>query len=87
MSESYLYGGKPVKTENAEGVTGVLIRSYDGEYYFKVHAEDGSEKSYRIRHDDLSITIDQNALASFYEIDEETAILDHSPRVLGLKKA
>jgi hypothetical protein len=86
MTETYIYGGKPVKTENAEGVKGILIHGVDG-YIFRVYSEDGSFVDYKIRHDDLPVTIDQDALASFYFLDEETAILDHSPGVLGLKPA
>ena len=86
MSETYIYGGKPAKTESAEGIKGILIHGVDG-YSFRVYGKDHSFVDYKIRHDDLSITIDQDALASFYFIDEETAILDHSPGVLGLKPA
>ena len=86
MSQTYIYGGKASATTPAEGVKGILIRTIDGEYLFKVNSEDGTSKTYELRHDDLSITIDKDALASFYEIDEETAVLDHSPSVLGLSK-
>lgn len=86
MTDTYLYGEKPVKTEKAEGVKGILIREA-GDYKFRVYDEEYNFIDYDIRHDDLAITIDQDALASFYVIDEETAILDHSPSVLGLKKA
>ncbi len=86
MLDTYIYGGKPAKTEKAEGVTGMLIYGAEG-YKFRVYNKDHSFIDYKIRHDDLSITIDQDALASFYILDENTAILDHSPSVLGLKPA
>ncbi|MBU2985463.1 hypothetical protein KO528_08870 [Saccharophagus degradans] len=87
MSETYIYGGKPVKTEYAEGVKGILIRTINGESLFKVNSEGGTSKTYELRHDDLSVTIDQDALASSHEIDEDATILDHSPSVFGLKPA
>ncbi len=87
MSETYIYGGKPTKTEKADGVAGTLLRSSGNNYIFRVYGKNGSFIDYAIRHDDLSITIDQDALASFYTLDEETAILDHSPSVLGLAKS
>ncbi|MDR6983370.1 hypothetical protein J2X32_002004 [Rheinheimera pacifica] len=34
-------------------------------------------------HDDLEVTIDSSALASFYHNDD-IAVLDHSPAVLGV---
>ncbi|MEX2281204.1 MAG: hypothetical protein WEE89_01825 [Gemmatimonadota bacterium] len=40
---------------------------------------------YDIRHDDLPVTIDADALAAFYTVGERT-ILDHSPEVLGLRE-
>lgn len=83
MPENYIYGSKIARVEKAEGVTGMLIRGLNG-YKFRVYREDDSFTDYDLRHDDLSITIDQDALASFYVFDEETAILDHSPSVLGL---
>ena len=86
MPETYIYGGKPSKTESAEGVKGVLVHGVDG-YSFRVYSKDGSFVDYKIRHDDLPITIDQDALASFYILNKEVAILDHSPSVLGLKPA
>ena len=86
MSDTYIYGGKSAKTESAEGVTGMLIHGIDG-YSFRVYGKEGSYIDYKIRHDDLSVTIDQDALASFYVLDGETAILDHSPSILGLKPA
>ncbi len=83
---SDIYGDKSTKTENAANISGVLIRSIGG-YKFRVYGENSSFVDYEIKHDDLSITIDQDALASFYKVDEDTAILDHSPSVLGLSKS
>ena len=40
---------------------------------------------YEVLHDDLSVTIDVDAMAAFYRVGERD-VLDHSPDVLGLKK-
>ena len=69
----------------AAGISGVLIKDAEGGFVFRVYHEDGTFTDYEIRHDDLSITIDADGLASFYQIGDRF-ILDHSPQVLGLKK-
>ncbi|MDR2207812.1 MAG: hypothetical protein LBE22_02410 [Azoarcus sp.] len=89
MTESktnYYYGNKVAQVTPAEGVQGMLIRLGGGGFAFRVYTDNGEFIDYDIRHDDLSITIDKDALASFYRIGEHD-ILDHSPQVLGLKKA
>ncbi|MBI3918440.1 MAG: hypothetical protein HY322_15705 [Betaproteobacteria bacterium] len=84
-SEIYLYGGKPAEVKPAAGVEGVIIRTLDGALAFRVYHDREQFTDYQIRHDDLSVTIDVDALASFYKVGERD-ILDHSPQVLGLKK-
>lgn len=56
----------------------------DGALVFRVYYDRERFTDYEIRHDDLSVTIDTDALASFYKVGERD-ILDHSPQVLGLK--
>ena len=85
MSGKYLYGGRPAETESAAGVKGVLIRALDGTMMFRVYHDHERFMDYEIRHDDLSVTIDEDALAAFYRVGEDH-ILDHSPQVLGLEK-
>ena len=85
MKHKYLYGGRPAETESAAGVRGVLIRVLDGTLMFRGYHDNESFTDYEIRHDDLSVTIDKDALATFYRVGEDY-ILDHSPQVLGLKK-
>ena len=51
---------------------------------FRVYRDREHFTDHEIRHDDLSITIDADALAAFYKVGERR-ILDHSPQVLGLK--
>ena len=62
----------------------MIIRTMDGTMMFRVYHDNHNFTDYEIRHDDLSVTIDEDALASFYKIGER-CILDHSPQVLGLK--
>jgi hypothetical protein len=82
----HYYGNKAAKVTPAEGVQGNLIRLFDGSFVFRVYSSDGEFIDYDIRHDDLPITIDSDALTSFYRVDGHD-ILDHSPQVLGLKEA
>jgi hypothetical protein len=85
MNDKYLYGGAPADVKSAAGVKGVIIRTLDGAMLFRVYHDREHFTDYDIRHDDLSVTIDTDALASFYKVGERD-ILDHSPQVLGLKK-
>ena len=84
-SAKYLYGGQTAEVESAAGVKGVIIRTLGGSMVFRVYHDSDRFTDYEIRHDDLSVTIDPEALAAFYKIGERN-ILDHSPQVLGLKK-
>jgi hypothetical protein len=85
MSKKYIYGGKASNVTPAGGVKGVLIKS-GSEFLFRVYLKDGTFTDYKICHDDLSVTIDSDELASFYS-DGEHHTLDHSPNVFGLKPA
>jgi hypothetical protein len=85
MSDKYLYGEAPAEVKPADGVKGVLIRARDGAMMFRVYHDDVGFTDYEIRHDDLNVTIDEDALAAFYAVGERN-VLDHSPQVLGLKK-
>ena len=85
MNKKYLYGSVPAEVDSAAGVQGMIIRSFDGSFMFRVYRDPEHFTDYEIRHDDLSVTIDADALAAFYKVGEHN-ILDHSPPVLGLKK-
>ena len=85
MSERYRYGSAPAKVTPAAGRKGVILRSFDGRLVFRVYDEAGSFTDYDLRHDELSVTIGADALASFYRIGDDH-ILDHSPEALGLRK-
>jgi len=80
----YKYAGKASTVTSASGKKGILIRGLDG-FLFRVYHVDYTFTDYEIRHDDLSITIDIDSLASFYT-DGQNYVLDHTPEVLGLER-
>ena len=73
---------------SANGVSGVLCRNaVDGSCFFRVYDSDHNYMDYLLIHDDLSVTISKDAMASFYRSGDEPPLeyfLDHSPEVLGL---
>ncbi|MHB8473571.1 MAG: hypothetical protein ACYDC8_12165 [Gammaproteobacteria bacterium] len=83
MNEKYLYGKAPAEAKPAARVQGVIIRAFNGTLMFRVYHDRDRFTDYEIRHDDLNVTIDEDALAAFYKVGEDH-ILDHSPEVLGL---
>jgi hypothetical protein len=80
--------GQSIATETpAGGVSGVLCKSvHDGKvsFFLRVKAVNGETQDYSLAHDDLSITIAEDELASFYRLENGQQILDHSASVLGL---
>lgn len=85
MRQVVKYGKQSAEVTPAAGVRGVLCKSADGDrHVFRVYAEDHTFVDYELHHDDLTVTIAEDELASFYRVGE-TNILDHSPRVLGLE--
>ncbi len=85
MNDKYRYGDKSATVTDAASVSGVLIKSFDGDFTFRVYHQDGEFTDYDLHHDDLAVTIAADALASFYSFGE-SQVLDHSPAVLGLEK-
>jgi len=85
MTGTYRYANSRAEEETASGVSGVLCRDSEGSYFFRVYHFDKSFTDYELRHDDLPVTIAQDALASFYRLHDHS-VLDHSPQVLGLKR-
>jgi hypothetical protein len=85
MTKSVIYGKNAAIEVKANGVTGILCRSFDAKYFFRVKAGDGTFQDYDLRHDDLEVTISPNELASFYTIGD-LKVLDHASEVLGLKQ-
>jgi hypothetical protein len=85
--DKFNYAGQTSKVSAANGVKGLLLKDTDGGFFFRVMRPDGSFMDYTINHDDLSITIDEDDLASFYVRADGQAFLDHPPQVLGLQPA
>lgn len=76
-------GGRIFRETSANDVKGILCRTIPPEqFFFRVYHGDGNFDDYRILHDDLSVTIDDE-LASFYEDENGEKFLDHSPQVFG----
>ena len=72
------------KVTNADGISGHLLWSPEG-YFFRVYdrsVEPWTFKDYDLRHYDLGVTI-HDIDASFYEYEDGTMTLDHSPSTLG----
>jgi len=84
MTGTFRYKNSRAEEESASGVSGVLCRDAEGRVFFRVYHVDGSFTDYELRHDDLPVTISQDALASFYRVHDHN-VLDHSPQVLGLE--
>ena len=80
----YATGGLLAKAKSAAGVKGVLIRTPDNVMVLRVYHDLNRFTDYEIKHDDLSVTIDADALAVFYKVEGQD-VLDHSPGVLGSK--
>lgn len=80
------YGSTTAIETPAAGVTGLLCRTADGSFFFRVKGNGDKFEDYYIRHDDLTVTISANELASFYEFPNGEGFLDHSSSVLGLKE-
>jgi hypothetical protein len=79
--------GKQIATETpAGGVTGDLCRSLDSKYFFRIYHEDKTFTDYDLRHNDMTITIAADELASLYQFENGHRVLDHSSDVLGLTK-
>lgn len=85
MDDKYNYGGSVALVKEAASVSGVLIRDAGGNFVFRVYGEEGEFTDYDIRHNELAVTIAEDELATFYQLDDRL-VLDHSPQVLGLVK-
>jgi hypothetical protein len=79
-----VYGNQIATETPAGGVTGVLCRSLDSKYFFRIYHEDKTFTDYDLRHDDMTIAIAADELASFYQLESGQRVIDHSSDVLGL---
>ncbi len=79
-------GGKLLKEQSAARAKGILIRSFeDGKavYFFRIYHDRETFDDYKLLHCDLSVTIDENELASFYEDEKGDKYLDETPATMG----
>ena len=69
---------------SADGVEGLLLYTGNGQYVFRVYADNFEFTDYDLLHSDLCVTItDKDAM--FYS-DEQGNRLDHKPETLGIKE-
>jgi hypothetical protein len=68
---------------SANGITGHLLRSVDGEYFFRVYDADHNFVDFDIHHSDLCVTI--NDVDAFFYRGDGVDRLDHSPNTIGIK--
>jgi len=73
-----------MKIKSANGTRGQIIKSFDGEYYFRVYSSEHNFEDYALAHSDLTVVIDDED-ASFYD-GEFSSRLDHAPGTLGVKQ-
>jgi hypothetical protein len=66
------------KPKSADGVSGMLLKTMDGKFIFRVY-NFYDFKDYTIEHSDLNITI--NDPDAYFYMD---SVLDHSPATLGI---
>ena len=70
-----------MKPTSANGVQGILLRTLNGTYCFRVYDADHNFIDYDLTHSDLCVTItDPDA---FFYRDDNIDRLDHSPATLG----
>ncbi|MCJ8331110.1 MAG: hypothetical protein HRT89_16385 [Lentisphaeria bacterium] len=74
-----------MKPEKITKLKGILCKSFDGRFFFRVRDANGSFRDYTIAHSDLTIEI-QDEEAFIYEKNGEYYI-DHSPATLGLSES
>jgi hypothetical protein len=79
-------GGRTLNEQSAAGAKGILIRSFEDDkatYFFRVYHDDKTFDDYKLSHCDLSVTIDKDELASFYEDANGDKYLDETPETMG----
>lgn len=73
-----------MKIKSANGVSGCILSLMTGDIVFRVYDKDHNFIDYKFNHSDLSVTIDDED-AFFYEREDGSYKLDHSPSTLGLE--
>jgi hypothetical protein len=79
-----IYGKQNATEIPAGGVTGVLCRSLDSKYFFRIYHADKTFTDYDLRHDDMTITIAADELVSFYRLENGDGVLDRSSDLFGI---
>jgi len=85
MTQKVRYGKRMATVQPAAGLRGVLCRSIDGDYFFRVTDGKGRFSDYQLRHSDLTVTIAADEEAALYRIGSD-GVLDHAPETLGLER-
>lgn len=78
--------GRILQERSAGGAKGILIRSRENgtvKYAFRVYYQGGNFDDYNLSFEDLPVTIDTDALVSFYEDENGELYLDETPETLG----
>ena len=74
-----------MKIKDANGVEGKLTYVHGmKQYMFRVYEDCGKFKDYDLMHCDLTVKI-VDTDAAFYENNDGSLVLDHSPETLGIK--
>ena len=73
--------------KSADGLKGLLCRSLDGRFFFRVYDEENREQftDYDLAHSDLAVTINDDDAFIYEREGEHEPVIDHSPATLGLK--
>lgn len=88
MTHSVRYGGQDAVPTSGDGAKGVLLRTLDGSWVFRVYGKHAASfVDHRVNLDELSVTIEPHSQVGFYELADGTSVLDHSPEVLGLSSS
>lgn len=90
MTQQLQLNNQSVTVTSADGVEGILIRTIDGDYYFRVYHRDAPTSSpddiaftdYELAHFDLAVTIHDSSAAFYHFPDKQ--VLDYDPKALGL---
>ncbi|MFO1468496.1 MAG: DUF6429 family protein [Steroidobacteraceae bacterium] len=79
-----LAGRPDIRFRSADGLKGVILQSpLRQRHFFRIYREHGVFEDFDLIHDELSVRIDDEAMAALYRSAEQ-AWLDHDPNVLGI---
>jgi hypothetical protein len=81
VSERYRYGGALAEAMPAAGSKGVILLSFDGRPVFRVYDDAGRLTDFDLRHEEPSVTIALDDLASFYKIGNDHMLVFYRRRL------